>query len=293
MGSLPVTMPPQQGYASGPGQAWAHSPTNYGQPPYQPPYPTPAFPQQPVGGFGYAGSPQGFPPQPLAGGASSSHHSTIKREPRTSIDSKPTIPAAPAGLPPKPSFSAPSYSKEAMDKFHAGHSVSQLKPYARTPAGNTPAADDLHANVAAVRREDTTNLDQAFGEAQDPSAAKISRELTDLLEGGYPDNNVASTAAESTQDAVTRDVMTEAAVTVAEPAEAAPAPPKDNKANGTRATKQKLSDDVLSWEEKKGKQPRYVELTSKKRREKRRNNTVVEPADSQAVTGNVADDLEQ
>lgn len=286
MGGLPVSQPSQQSYGFGAGPHFGYSPTSYVQPTFQ----NTAF-QQPYGP-GYAGSPQGYAPQPVINRSPSAHQlPTIKAE-SSAGNGNSLTPAAVAGLPQRPSFNAPSYSKEVMQKFHDGQTVPKLKPAAgptTDAAASGKASTDQRAidQASAIREAepmlDTSNLDSNSGEATGPTSANIVRQLDDLLAGGDENKEITAAEINATQADVVPTPSTQAATGSA----------KQGKGDATRGTVHMVRDNYNSPEEKKGKQAKYAQLTSKKRRKKGRNDTVVEQADSQAVTGSVADNLEQ
>lgn len=286
------------GYTAG-RQAYGFPSTNYGQPTaVQSSYPNPVVGQQPAG-CGYGGSPQNFPQQPMVSHSPMAHSSpAIKTEPAAGTNGKSTMPAAPLGLPQRPSFDLPKYSKEDMEKFHAGHGVriSQTKP-----AVDNITSDHAATNPAVEQAVDASDLNQDSGDlAQGPTSANIVRGLEDLLNGSGRDDEAAKDSAFNTmsefaepQEEVNGGIMPgDAAIA----ADAQPVPASMHESQkGAPASKAKTStmmwnNNVDSPEEVVAKSLRVKRSRSSK---KRREEPVIEQADSQAVTGSVADDIEQ
>lgn len=290
MGGLPATQAPP-GFGIHP----AHAPANYGQPhPFQSNLSEYTYPQQHTG-YGYAGQPQGFAPQPMAGRSTSTHQSPItKTEPSIGVNGKTTMPAAPPGLPQKPSFDLPNYSKEDMQKLHAGRQVPILKSAAGPAAGPSTLAQAVQSagvsmSPPAKSAESllpTSNHDLDTEGTRVFTEDNFSRAIDDLLSGGGHGAEGEDSATVNTQPSVP--------TTTAEPKEkkATAAAAKDKNTVYKANIK-----DTMSPEEKKSKQSKYgkrSKSTNKKRHaEARYEGSVIEQADSQAVTGRVADDLEQ
>lgn len=264
------------GYGPGAGPQYGYSPTTYGQPPpFQHSYPNPNFPQQQP--IGYGGSPYGFPPQSMAN-ASPPHQATpiTNGGPGAGMNGKNTMPAAAPGLPQRPSFDTPSYSKEVMAKFHHG----QPAPQSHQAAG---PSQDATQSQAARSSEDADILDSVTQDVSDDHAkfkAQFAADIDDLI-------NQERHNAEERNNAQVANEAADAAAAAAPGPSAAPAP-ADVDSTRKVLTFFKWSDNELSPEEKKANAPKYV--GSKRSHAK---SLVCEQADSQAVAGNVADDLEQ
>lgn len=225
---------------------------------------------------------------------------------------KSTMPPAAPGLPQKPNFVTPSYSKDEMTKFHSGSAATKsLTGSAATRKQSSPAAAQNHAvaptwkNLSAPAEAQD---DPAFGSAETPTVdthAKFLEDSKTILDHPHPQNMWSDPElVKSTQDI--RDGLDDlvegsdsktVGQNAAEPVAAgspAPAPTatKQGRAAVSKNSVRKYSDDVVSPEEKMSKQHKYAMLTPERRRGKAKG-TVQEQADSQAVTGSVADDLEQ
>lgn len=279
---------PQQAHGYPTGPQYGHSPTNYGQPTsFQPPYSNPPFPQQPLG-YGYGGSPQGFQQHPMPVASHSPNAYTppaaVKNEPGVGMNGKSAKPAAPAGLPQRPSFDAPKFSKEDMEKFH------HLQPKAAAgPSNDVPASDTISSSSAP----DHSQFGRATGPDGNPTEANIVRDIGILLSSD--DQNTEAENGAGVIGVLDAEIDEASISTLPVPATDATATKLKDKQKKVDVVF-KINDNTTSPEEKKGKQSKYTEHASKakkKRRATRFEDTVIEQADSQAVTGSVADDLEQ
>lgn len=283
MGAPAMAGPPPQGYGY------------YGQP-Y---YPNTHFTQQPS--FGYGGSPPGFPTQPYTGHSPVSFPTTtIKNEHGPGINGKSTMPAAAPGLPQRPSFDAPSFSKEAMLRFHYGQAAPQSQPASGVPEESGNAHQKVEPSAAGPSDEEETLYFRQPG-VRPPT----EQEVDELIEWGRSTAEAANRAADAADAAAAAEkaVNSEETSAVGKVAAEDKATAIDNATVVNKAPKSaskrkdekvksvyKVRDNFLSAEEKKAQQPKYAQRAHKMRREAEKK--VVDQADSQAVTGRVADDLE-